>query len=97
MLASRQRLFLGCCSFQQDGAMPRSAHVTTEWLCGKTVQVQDLPACSPDLSPVENVWRIMKRNIQEQRPGLLVLYEAKISQLFTAVGVLSSQMITESI
>uniref|UniRef100_A0AAR2KV54 Tc1-like transposase DDE domain-containing protein n=1 Tax=Pygocentrus nattereri TaxID=42514 RepID=A0AAR2KV54_PYGNA len=61
MLPSKQRLFQGRpCLFQQDNAKPHSACVTTAWLRSKRVRVLDWPACSPDLSPIENVWRIMK-------------------------------------
>ncbi len=34
----------------------------------KMVRVLDWPACSPDLSPIENVWRILKHKMRQQRP-----------------------------
>ncbi len=72
MLPSRWRLF------QQDNAKPHTAAITTAWLRSRRVRVLNWPACSPDLSPIENIWRIIKRKIHQRRPQTLQQLETYI-------------------
>ncbi len=74
MLPSRRRLF------QQDNAKPHTAAITTAWLCSRRVRVLNWSACSPDLSPIENIWRIIKRKIRQRRPRTLQWLETYIRQ-----------------
>ncbi len=79
MLPSRRRLFQGRpCVFQQDNAKQHTAAITTAWLSRRRVQMLNWPACSPDLSPVENIWRIIKRKIRQRRPRTLQQLETYI-------------------
>ncbi len=48
------------CLFQQDNAKTHTAAITTAWLRSRRVRVLNWPACSPDLSPIENIWCIKK-------------------------------------
>ncbi len=81
MLPSRCRLFQGRpCVFQQDNAKPHTAAITTAWLRSRRVRVLNWPACSPDLSPIKNIWHIIKRKIRIKRPQTLQQLETYIRQ-----------------
>ncbi len=81
MLPSRRRLFQGRpCLFQQDNAKPHTAAITTAWLRSRRVRVLNWTACSPDLSPIENIWCIIKRKIRQRRPRTLQQLETYIRQ-----------------
>ncbi|GBM21877.1 hypothetical protein AVEN_32861-1 [Araneus ventricosus] len=61
--------------FQQDNARPHTAKITETWLHTKRVPVLEWPAASPDLSPIENIWRILKRNMAQRRPAIYNSYK----------------------
>ncbi len=75
MLPSRQRLF------QQDNAKPHTAAIITAWLRSRRVRVLNWPACSPDLSPIENIWHIIKRKMSKMTTNSSAagnLYQARM-------------------
>uniref|UniRef100_A0A9J7WZK0 Tc1-like transposase DDE domain-containing protein n=1 Tax=Cyprinus carpio carpio TaxID=630221 RepID=A0A9J7WZK0_CYPCA len=92
MLPSRRHLFQGRpCIFQQDNAKPHSAHITKSWLRRKRLRVLDWPACSPDLSPIENVWRILKR------PKTVEKLEACIRQEWDNIPIPKLEQLVSSV
>ncbi len=72
MLPSRRRVF------QQDNAKPHTAAITTAELRSRRVRVLNWPACSPDISPIENIWCIIKRKIHQRWQQTLQQLEAYI-------------------
>ncbi|GFW28331.1 transposable element Tcb2 transposase [Trichonephila clavipes] len=50
-------------AFQDDNARPHRARLVENMLEAETIQRMELPACSPDLNPIEHVWDMLRRRI----------------------------------
>jgi hypothetical protein len=53
----------GDCTFQQDNAPCHKADSVTQFLQEYNFQVMEWPPYSPDISPIENLWAIVKRQV----------------------------------
>ncbi|GFW75517.1 transposable element Tcb2 transposase [Trichonephila clavipes] len=49
--------------FQDANARPHRARLVENMLEAETIQRMELPACSPDLNPIEHVWDMLRRRI----------------------------------
>jgi transposase len=52
--------------FQQDGASCHTAKLTRAFLSTTGLTVLPWPANSPDLNPIENIWAILKQNVEKR-------------------------------
>ncbi len=96
MLPSRHRLFQGRpCIFQHDNARPHTASITTSWLRRRRIRVLKWPACS--LSPIENIWRIIKRKMRQRRHKTVEQLEAYIRQEWDNIPIPKLEQLVSSV
>uniref|UniRef100_A0A8K9UDX3 Transposase n=1 Tax=Oncorhynchus mykiss TaxID=8022 RepID=A0A8K9UDX3_ONCMY len=54
--------------FQHDNEPKHTARATKEWLRKKHLKVLEWPSQSPDLNPIENLWRELNVHIAQRQP-----------------------------
>ncbi len=97
MLPSRRCLFQGRpCVFQQDNAKPHTVAITTTWLRSRRVLGLKWPACSPDLSPIENIWCMIKWKIRQKQPRTLQQMETYFRQEWDQIPTAKLQKLITS-
>lgn len=68
--------------FQQDGASCHTAKKSLKWLSDKNIPVLDWPSSSPDLSPIETLWGVMKKKLRSGPPRTVGALKLKLQDIW---------------
>ena len=53
---------------QQDNDPKHRSHICTQFIDEHVPELLEWPSNSPDVNPIENIWSIVKRNVEKRKP-----------------------------
>jgi hypothetical protein len=59
--------------FMQDNSRVHTAIIVQDWFAERDIDVMDWPPYSPDMNPIENLWKLLKAKIIELYPELVTM------------------------
>ena len=71
--------------FQQDNASCHKGKKTIDWFKSNGIDLVDWLAQSPDLSPIENLWGIIKARIKKEKPQNMQDLKSKIVKIWKEI------------
>ena len=85
------------CLFEHDGAPCRKAKVISKLLGEQNIDILcPWPGNSPDLNPIENLWSMLKRQVDKQKPTNVDKLQALIMQEWAAISQDVAQKLIDS-
>ncbi|GET51429.1 IS630 family transposase [Rhizophagus irregularis DAOM 181602=DAOM 197198] len=70
---------------QQDNDPKHTSRLAKEFLQNNVPEVMDWPSNSPDLNPIENLWAIVKGNVERRMPKNLNELESFMAEEWSAI------------
>ncbi|KIN03214.1 hypothetical protein OIDMADRAFT_18547 [Oidiodendron maius Zn] len=68
--------------FMHDNTRVYTAILVQEWFAERDINVMDHPPFSPDINPIENLWKILKAKIIELYPELITMNDNNATRQF---------------
>ena len=97
LLESARELRLGRrFTFQQDNDPKHKAKSTMEWFKNKHINVLEWPSQSPDLNPIENLWKDLKTAVHKRSPSNLTELELFCKEEWAKMSVSRCANLVES-
>ena len=72
-------------TFQQDNAPAHVSRKSTSFIQSQSLQILDWPANSPDINPIENIWSILKNEVEKRAPINLAELERIAKEEWTKI------------
>ena len=83
-------------SFQQDNAPCHASSLVKEWFQSNDMTPWSWPPQSPDLSPIENLWRDISMGLKQSKPINLHELLSEIQRIWYAIPVERCQWLVDS-
>ena len=97
LLPSAQAYYGEDWRLQQDNATPHVSKLTRGWLNENIPAVLEWPANSPDLSPIENVWQILKYRVEKKEPQTIPDLKNFLAQTWNEIDTTIYSRLIESV